>query len=169
MNIDSYLLEVQLRARAFDCIPVYSSQFSCLVASPKLATIHPRSKEVPVYKCPQPTGRCTPVNESKATEPIRYSLFRIKLGPKITNSTTWPIQPSSLSLSATVQSRTTPLSFLGQIPLWPFLQGHHDLSLSYKKYYLLCRRRGDLYGEDIHPVLTSLIRCSESVNEKTPI
>lgn len=62
-----------------------------------------------------------------------------------------------------------PLSFLSQIPPIHF---HHDLILSYKNTVLsVCRRGGVLHGEVIHPLLldTSLIRCSDSMNEQTPI
>lgn len=47
-------------------------------------------------------GHCTPVNEINATWTLRYSLVRIKVGPKITTSTSWPTQPSSLCPLATL-------------------------------------------------------------------
>lgn len=160
MNVNSYLIQfpvnftrVRVRVSKVAWQPILSLQQHILC-----------SKEVSMDECPQLIGHCTIMNQSKAIQPIIYSLSGMKVVPKITKSTTQPIlvlfQPLYTEEFSTFSSK-----------LYPFLAislGPSVLDCELQKNLQLYRRRGEFYDEDIIPVLpgTSLIRCSDSMNEK---
>ena len=91
------------------------------------------------------------------------SLVGIKVGPKITNSASWPTQPVHFHLRSLYICRNSSTFFSKCDSSLPTLY-HHGLSLSYIYYLVHLLKGGDLYGEVIYPILLefSVVKCFES-------